>query len=127
VGDAGKWSRRQGRPPWSDRRRRALLGLGLGIVAFASGAIALPAQYGVTSGLLALLCAGLLVTVSVVFVVVPGPGTPGTLLRSVMLAGATLVVAVLLLLSTPEDLRALWWAATGGAAAWTAVATWEAR
>ena len=97
----------RGRPPWSDRRRRALLGLGLGIVAFGLGAIALPAQYGVSSGLLALLCAFLLVAVGVVFVVVPGPGTLGTLLRSVPLAGATLVVAVLLLLSTPEDLRAL--------------------
>jgi hypothetical protein len=117
----------QGRPPWSDRRRRALLGLGLGIVAFGLGAIALPAQYGVSSGLLALLCAFLLVAVGVVFVVVPGPGTLGTLLRSVPLAGATLVVAVLLLLSTPEDLRALWWAATGGAAAWTAAAAWRAR
>ena len=117
----------RGRPPWSDRRRRALLGLGLGIVAFGLGAIALPAQYGVTSGLLALLCAFLLVAVGVAFVVVPGPGTLGTLLRSVPLAGATLVVAVLLLLSTPEDLRALWWVATGGAAAWTAAAAWRGR
>ena len=116
-----------GRPPWSDRRRRALLGFGLGIVALGLGAIALPAQYGVTSGLLALLCAFLLIGVGVVFVVVPGPGTLGTLLRSVPLAGATLVVAVLLLLSTPEDLRALWWAATGGAAAWTAAAAWRGR
>jgi hypothetical protein len=104
-----------------------MLGLALGIVGFGLGAIALPAQYGVTSGLLALLCAFLLVAAAVVFVVVPGPGTLGTLLRSVPLAGATLVVAVLLLLSTPEDLRVLWWAATGGAAAWTAVAAWQAR
>src|SRR5215218_10825923 len=108
------------RPPWSDRRRRTLLALAFGIVACGLGAVALPAQYGVTSGLLALLCAFLLVAAAVVFVVVPGPGTLGTLLRSVPLAGAALVVAVLLLLSTPEDLWWLWWPATGAAAAWTA-------
>ena len=115
------------RPPWSDRRRRTLLGLAVGILAGGLGAIALPAQYGVTSGLLALLCAFLLVAAVVVFVVVPGPGTLGTLLRSVPLAGAALVVAVLLLLSTPEDLRWPWWLATGAAAAWTAGAAWQAR
>jgi hypothetical protein len=115
------------RQPWSDRRRRALLGLALGIVAGGLGAIALPAEYGVTSGLLALLCAFLLVAAAVVFVVVPGPGTLGTLLRSVPLAGAALVVAVLLLLSTPEDLRWLWWLATGTTAVWTAVAAWHTR
>ena len=115
------------RPPWSDRRRRTLLGLALGIVACGLGAIALPAQYGVTSGLLALLCAFLLGAAVVVFVVVPGPGTLGTLLRSVPLAGAALVVAVLLLLSTSEDLRWLWLLAAGTAAAWTVAAAWQAR
>jgi hypothetical protein len=115
------------RPPWSDRRRRTVLGLALGIVACGLGAVALPAQYGATSGLLAALCAFLLVAATVVFVVVPGPGTPGTLLRSVPLAGAALVVAVLLLLSAPQDLRWPWWAATGGSAVWTAGAAWLAR
>ena len=61
------------RSPWSIRRRRTLLGLALGIVACALGAIALPAQYGGTAGLLALLCAFLLGAATVVFVVVPGP------------------------------------------------------
>jgi hypothetical protein len=117
----------RGRPPWSDRRRRALLGLGLGIVAFGLGAIALPAQYGVTSGLLALLCAFLLVAVGVVFVVVPGPGTLETLSRSVPLAGAVLVVAVLLLLSTDAALRWLWILIALAAAAWTASAVWRTR
>jgi hypothetical protein len=115
------------RQPWSDRRRRVLLGLALGIVAGGLGAIALPAQYGVTAGLLALLCAFLLVAATVVFAVVPGPGTLGTLLRSVPLAGAALVVAVLLLLSTPEDLRWLWWLGTAVSAVWTVAAAWEAR
>jgi hypothetical protein len=117
----------RGGRPWSDRRRRTLLGLALGIVACGLGAIALPAQYGVTSGLLALLCAMLLVAAVVVFVVVPGPGTLGTLLRSVPLAGAALVVAVLLLLSTPEDLRWVWELAAGATAVWTAAAAWQAR
>jgi hypothetical protein len=115
------------RPPWSERRRRTLLALALGIVACGLGAIALPAQYGITSGLLALLCAFLLVAATVVFVVVPGPGTLGTLLRSVPLAGSALVVAVLLLLSTPEDLRWLWWLTAAAAGAWTAGAAWQAR
>lgn len=115
------------RTPWSDRRRRTLTGLALGSVAGGLGAIALPAQYGVTSGLLALLCAFLFGVAIAVFVVVPGPGTVGTLLRSVPLAGAALVVAVLLLLSTPADLRWLWWTTTAGSAVWTAAAAWEAR
>jgi hypothetical protein len=117
----------QSRAPWSDRRRRTLIGLGLGTVAGGLGAVALPAQYGVTSGFLALLCAFLLVVAAVVLVVVPGPGTLGTLLRSLPLAGAALVVAALLLLSAPDDLRWLWWTATAGAAVWTAGAAWEAR
>ena len=115
------------RPPWSGRRRRTLIGLALAIVAGGLGGIALPAQYGVTAGLLAALCALLLVAAAVVFVVVPGPGTLDVLLRSVPLAGAALVVAVLLLLSTPEDLRWLWWTATGVTAGWTAAAVWRTR
>jgi hypothetical protein len=116
-----------GRPPWSDRRRKLLLGLALGIALFGVGLIALPDQYGVTSGILAALCAFLLVAALVVFVVVPGPDTLGTLLRSVPLAGAVLVVAVLLLLSTAADLRWLWTVAAVGAAAWTGFAVWETR
>ena len=115
------------RPQWSGRRRRTLLALAFGIVACGLGAVALPAQYGVTSGLLALLCAFLLVAATVVFVVVPGPDTLGTLLRSVPLAGSALVVSVLLLLSTPEDLRRLWWLTAIAAGAWTAGAAWQAR
>ena len=115
------------RPPWSERRRRTLLALALGVVLCGLGAVGLPAQYGVTSGLLALLCAFLLVAATVVFLVVPGPGTLGTLLGSVPLAGSALVVTVLLLLSTPEDLRWLWWLPAGGAAAWRAGAAWWAR
>ncbi|MFD2092851.1 hypothetical protein [Blastococcus deserti] len=115
------------RAPWSRRRRRTLLALALGIVLCGLGAIALPAQYGGTSGLLALLCAFLLVSATAVFVVVPGPGTPGILLRSVPLAASALVVAVLLLLSAPEDLRTLWWLTAAAAAAWTAGAAWRTR
>ena len=115
------------RPPRSDRRRRTLVALALGIVACGLGAVALPAQYGVTSGLLALLCAFLLVAATVVFVVVPGPDTLGTLLRSVPLAGSALVVSVLLLLSTPEELRRLWWLTAIAAGVWTAGAAWQAR
>ena len=114
-------------PRWSDRRRRTLLGLALGIVAGGLGAVALPARYGVTAGLLALLCAFLLVAATAVFLVVPGPGTLDALLRSVPLAGSALVVAVLLLLSTPADLWWLWWAAVVACAAWTAFATWRTR
>ena len=115
------------RPPWSDRRRRTLLALAFGLLACGLGAIALPAQYGVTSGLLALLCAFLLVAATVVFVVVPGPGTLGALLGSVPLAGSALVVAVLLLLSAAGDLRRPWWLTAGAAAVWTAGAAWQAR
>ena len=116
-----------GRPPWSDRRRRTVLALALGIVACGLGAIALPAQYGVTSGLLAVLCAFLLVAATVVFLVIPGPGTLGVLLRSVPLAGAALVVAVLLLLSTSAELRWLWSLIAAAAAVWTASAVWHTR
>ena len=115
------------RPPWSDRRKRTLAGLALAIVAFGLGAIGLPDEFGVTSGILAALCAFLLVTATVVFVAVPGPGTLGTLLETVPLAGAALVVAVLLLLSTSAELRWLWSLAAVAAAGWTAYAIWQTR
>jgi hypothetical protein len=59
----------------------------------------------------------------------PGAGHPGTLLRTAPLAGAVLVVAVLLVLSNPtgSSLRWLWVAAAVAAAAWTAFAVWETR
>jgi hypothetical protein len=117
----------ESRPPWSDRRRRTLLGLGLGIVAFGLGAVALPDEYGVTSMWLAALCGFLLVVAVVVFIAIPGPDTLHTLFRTVPLAGAVLVVAVLLLLSTSADLRWLWSLIAVAAAAWTAAAVWETR
>jgi hypothetical protein len=97
------------------------------MLAFTLGGIGLPDELGATSAVLAALCAFLFVVATVVFVAVPGPGTLGTLLRSVPLAGAALVVAVLLLLSTPPDLRWLWVAGTVVTAGWTATALWEAR
>jgi hypothetical protein len=117
----------ESRPRWSDRRRRTLLGLGIGIVGFGAAALALPDQYGVTSAFLAALCAFLVVAATVVFVAVPGPDTLRTLLHKVPLAGAVLVVAVLLLLSTSAELRWLWSLIAAAAAAWTAVAVWETR
>ena len=115
------------RPPWSDRRRRTLVGLALGAVAFGLGAIALPDQYGLTSAFLAALCAFLLVTAAIVFVAIPGPDTLRTLAYTVPLAGAVLVVAVLLLLSTDAELRWLWSLIALAAAAWTATAVWQTR
>jgi hypothetical protein len=115
------------RPPWSQRRRRTLIGLALGGVAGVLGAIALPDEYGITSAFLAALCGFLLVAATVVFAAVPGPDTFGTLLRTSPLAGAVLVVAVLLVLSTTGSLRWLWLAAALAAAAWTAFAVWEGR
>jgi hypothetical protein len=115
------------RPPWSQRRRRTLLGLALGGLAGGLGAIALPDEYGITAAFLGALCAFLLVAAVIVFVAVPGPDTLGTLLRSSVLAGAVLVVAVLLWLSTTGELRWLWLAATAVAAAWTAYAVWQTR
>lgn len=115
------------RPPWSDRRRRTLLGLALGILAFGLGAIALPDEYGFTSMFLSALCALLFVCATIVFVAVPGPDTLRTLLYTVPLAGAVLVVAVLLLLSTSADLRWLWTLTAVAAAAWTATAVWQTR
>ena len=117
----------ESRPPWSRRRRRTLIGLALGIVAFGLGAIALPDEYGVTSMFLAALCGFLLVVATVVFVAVPGPDTLRTLFRTVPLAGAVLVVAVLLLLSTSTDLRWLWSLIAVAAAGWTGAAAWETR
>lgn len=115
------------RPPWSDRRRRTLLALAGAMLAFTLAGIGLPGELGATSAVLAALCTFLFVVATVVFVAVPGPGTLGTLLRSVPLAGAALVVAVLLLLSTPADLRWLWGTGTVVTAAWTAAALWETR
>jgi hypothetical protein len=115
------------RVPWSDRRRKTLIGLGAGAVVLTVGALLLPDEYGLTSGFLAALCAFLLVVATIVFVAVPGPDTLGTLLRSTALAGAALVVAVLLLLAAPADLRPLWWVATAASAAWTATALWLSR
>ncbi|RBY92115.1 hypothetical protein DQ244_07355 [Blastococcus sp. TBT05-19] len=115
------------RPPWSDRRRRTLLVLALGIVLGGLGAVGLPAQYGVGAGILAALCAFLLVAAFVVFLAIPGPGTAGVLARSAPVAGSTCVVAVLLLLSTSADLRLLWSAVAVAAAGWTAYAVRETR
>ena len=115
------------RAPWSDRRRRTMMALAGGMLAFTLGGIGFPGEMGATSAFLAALCAFLFVVATIVFIVVPGPGTFGTLLRSVPLAGASLVVAVLLLLSTPDDLRWLWVTGTVATAGWTAVALWEAR
>jgi hypothetical protein len=115
------------RPPWSQRRRRTLIALALAGLAGGLGAVALPDEYGITAAFLAALCGLLLVTAVVVFVAVPGPGTFGTLLRTVPLAAAVLVVAVLLVLSTDAELRWLWLLTAAVAAAWTAFAVREAR
>lgn len=112
---------------WSDRRRRTLTGLALGVLLFGLGGIVLPGRYGIPSAFLAALCALLLVTAAVVFLAIPGPGTFDVLLRTVPLAGAVLVVAVLLLLSTSASLRWLWSLIAVAAAGWTAFAVWETR
>jgi hypothetical protein len=117
----------ESRPPWSDRRRRTLIGLALGIVAFGLGAIALPGEYGLTSAFLAALCAFALLLATIVFIAIPGPDTLRTLLAMGPLAGAVLVVAVLLLLSTDAELRWLWSGIAMAAAAWTATAVWQTR
>ena len=116
----------ENKPPWSQRRRRTLLGLGAGAVLFGIGAAALPGEVGAKSLYLAALCAFLLVVAVAVFVAIPGPGTLHTLAHTVPLAGAVLVVAVLLLLSV-SDLRWLWALVTLAAAAWTAVAVRDTR
>jgi hypothetical protein len=90
-------------------------------------ALALPDEYGATAAVLAALFGFLLVTALIVFIAVPGPGTLETLARSVPLAGAVLVVAVLLLLSTDAALRWLWILIALAAAAWTASAVWRTR
>lgn len=117
----------ESRPPWSGRRRRTLGVLAAGVVAGGLGAFVLPAEYGVTAGIVGALCAFLLAVAVIVFVVVPGPGTAGTLARMPPLAGAALVVAVLLLLSTSAELRWVWSLAAGAAACWTAYAVWQTR
>lgn len=114
------------RPPWSRRRRRTLLGLGAGILVFGLGAAVLPGEYGAPSLYLGALCAFLLVVALVVFVAIPGPGTLHALARTVPLAGAVFVVAVLLLLSA-AGLRWLWALVSVAAAGWTAAAVWETR
>ncbi|WP_157937147.1 hypothetical protein [Geodermatophilus chilensis] len=118
----------QPRPSWSARRRRVLLWLAVGTVLGGLGAVGLPNEFGVTAGFLAALCAFLLVVALVVFLTIPGPDTLGTLLRTPPLAGAVLVVAVLLVMSNPAgSLRWLWVAAAVAAAGWTAFAVWETR
>ena len=125
--NAGPSETVENREPWSDRRRKTLVGLGVGALVMGLAALVLPDEYGATSAVLAALLAFLLVTALVVFVVVPGPGTLDTLSRSVPLAGAVLVVAVLLLLSTDAALRWLWVLIAVAAAGWTAWAVWQAR
>ena len=116
------------RPPWSARRRRLLLWLAVGAVLGGLGAVGLPDEFGVTAGFVAALCAFLLVAALVVFITVPGPDTLGTLLRTSPLAGAVLVVAVLLVMANPAgSLRWLWVVAAVAAAGWTAFAVWETR
>ena len=116
------------RPPWSARRRRLLLWLAVGTVLGGLGAVGLPNEFGVTAGFVAALCAFLLVAALVVFITVSGPDTLGTLLRTSPLAGAVLVVAVLLVMANPAgSLRWLWVVAAVAAAGWTAFAVWETR
>jgi hypothetical protein len=116
------------RPPWSRRRRRTLIGLGLATVLFGLAGFGLPDEYGVTSLFLAALAAFLLVVATIVFVAVPGPGTVDVLLRSLTLSGAVLVVAVLLVLSTAgEPLRWVWVLAAVAAVAWVGTALYLSR
>jgi hypothetical protein len=113
---------------WSRRRTQLLLGLAAGAVLTGVGALTLPDELGVTSGLVAALCALLLVAATIVFIAIPGPDTFAALLRMPPLAGSVLVVAILLALSNAgESLRWLWILAAVAAAAWTAYAVWENR
>jgi|tagenome__1003787_1003787.scaffolds.fasta_scaffold20076933_2 hypothetical protein len=117
-----------GRRPWSRRRKRLLLVLGILAALAGVGTFTLPDQFGVTSGFLAALCGLLFVAATVVFVAIPGPDTWGRMLRMPPLAGAVTVVAVLLALSNAgESLRWLWILAAIAAAAWAAFAVWESR
>jgi hypothetical protein len=116
------------RPRWSRRRHRLLRGLGGAAVVLVAAAFALPAEWGVTAGLLGGLCGFLFVAALVVFFAVPGPDTFRTLLRSPSLGGAVLVVCVLLVLSTRgQPLEWLWWLGAAVAAVWTGTALWRAR
>jgi len=113
------------RPPWSQRRRRTLIGLAGGAVVLGIGGLTLPDEYGITSAFLAALCAFLLVVATVVFLAIPGHRRGAQ--QRVQGVGAVLVVAVLLMLSNTGSLRWLWLAAAAVAAAWTAFAVWETR
>ncbi|SEP00699.1 hypothetical protein [Trujillonella endophytica] len=116
------------RPPWSPRRRRTLLLLGLAAVLFGLAGVALPAQYGLAAVYLSGLAVFLGLVAVVVFVAVPGPGTVDVLLRSLTVSGAVLVVSCLLVLSTAgEPLRWLWVLVAVAAAAWLATALWLTR
>jgi hypothetical protein len=115
-------------PHWSGRRKRLLFGLAVAGVLTGVGAFTLPDEFGVMAGFVAAVCGLLLVAATVVFVAIPGPDTLGRLLRMPPLAGAVLVVAVLLALSNAgESLRWLWILAAVAAAAWAAFAVWESR
>jgi hypothetical protein len=116
-----------GRQPWSRRRKQLLLGLAAGAVVFGAVGLLVRNPMGVTAAFLAALCGFLLVVAVIVFVAIPGPNTLGTLLRTTPLAGAVLVVTVLLAFSNPGggSLRAVWIVVGLGAAAWTAFAAWE--
>ena len=103
------------------------MALAAGAVVMGLAALALPDEFGAPAAGLAALLGFLLVTAFVVFVAVPGPGTLETLSRSVPLAGAVMVVAVLLLMSTDAALRWLWILIALAAAAWTASAVWRTR
>ena len=119
---------RSGRAPWSRRRHRLLRWLAGAAAVLAGASLLLPARYGVSAAFLAGLCAFLFVAALVVFVVVPGPDTLATLLRTAPLAGAMLVVSLLLVLSTAgQSLRWLWILAAVATAGWTAFAMWETR
>ncbi|MBB3085272.1 hypothetical protein [Geodermatophilus sabuli] len=118
----------ESRPTWSPRRRKLLVGLAVGVAVGVLGSFVLPARYGITALFLAALSGFLLVVAVVVFVTYPGPDTLGQLLRTPPLAGAVLVVAVLLVLSNPAgSLRWLWVVAAVVAAGWTAFAVWATR
>src|SRR5690348_6746466 len=116
------------RPPWSRRRKRLLLGLAAAAVVFGAVGLLIRNPLGVTAAFLAALGGLLLVAAAVVFIAIPGPDTLGALLRTAPLAGAVLVVTVLLVFSNAAgSLRWLWIIAAAAAAAWTAYAIWQTR